>query len=150
MVKPDSIFSLCNKKDWEVCGNMSLKYAPCYPRKAPVLMQNTDTHTHTCKQKKTASWMNTLSCTIKTKMKTCNKTRMLSCVRNVTEVLSDRWCSLFPLLEGNRTTQLLEYVNISGLGHTRDFQLQHPPSVHHSCNSTTYHAHPYFPASVVR
>jgi hypothetical protein len=54
--------------------------------------------------------------------------RMLSCVRNVTEVLSDRQCSLFSLLEGNRTMQLPEYVNISGLRHThthtRDFQLQ--------------------------
>jgi hypothetical protein len=76
--------------------------------------------------------MNTMSCcTIKTKTKTCNEMRMLCCVRNVTEVLSDRKCSLFSLLEGNRTTQLPEYVNISGLGHThththtRDFQLQH-------------------------
>jgi hypothetical protein len=44
--------------------------------------------------------------------------RMLSCVRNVTEVLSDRQCSLFSLLEGNTRTQLPEYVNISGLGQT--------------------------------
>jgi hypothetical protein len=52
---------------------------------------------------------------VKIKMKTCNKMRILSCVRNVTEVLLDRQCSLFSLLEGNRTTQLLECVNISGL-----------------------------------
>jgi hypothetical protein len=47
------------------------------------------------------------------------------CEKNVTEVLSDRECFLFSLLEGNRTTHLPEYVNISGLGHTLDFQLQH-------------------------
>jgi hypothetical protein len=35
--------------------------------------------------------MNTMSsCTIKTKTKTCNEMRILSCGRNVTEVLSDR------------------------------------------------------------
>jgi hypothetical protein len=66
--------------------------------------------------------MNTMSCcTIKTKMKTCDKMRILSCVRNVTEVLSDRQCSLFSLPEGNRITQLPEYVNISGLGHTHTY-----------------------------
>jgi hypothetical protein len=86
--------------------------------------------------------MNTMfCCRIKAKTKTCNEMRMLSCVRNVTEVLSDRKSSLFSLLEGNRTTQLPEYVNISWLGHThtqthahtnthththtRDSQLQH-------------------------
>jgi hypothetical protein len=37
---------------------VTVKYAPCYLRKAPVLRQNA----HTCKKKKTASWMNTLSC----------------------------------------------------------------------------------------
>jgi hypothetical protein len=78
----------------------------------------TRTHTHV-QGKKTASWMNTMSCcTMKIKTKTCNEIRMLSCVRNVTEVLSDKQCSLFSLLEGYRTTQLPEYVNISELGHT--------------------------------
>jgi hypothetical protein len=53
--------------------------------------------------------------------------RVISCVRNVTEGLSDWQCSLFSLLDGNRTTQLPEYVNISGLTHTHthDSQLQH-------------------------
>jgi hypothetical protein len=106
---------------------VTVKYAPCYPRKAPVPTQNTDTrthththtHTHMCKKKKTALWMNTMSCCKKKKkMKTCNEMRMLSCVRNVTEVLSDRQCSLFSPLKGNRTAPLLEYVNILGLGHT--------------------------------
>jgi hypothetical protein len=96
---------------------VTVKYASCYPWRLQYLRK---THTHTCKKKKTASWMNTMSCcTIKNKTKAFNETRMLSCVRNVTEVLSDRQCSLFSLLEGKRTRQLPEYVNMSGLGHTR-------------------------------
>jgi hypothetical protein len=54
---------------------------------------------------------------------------MLPCVRNVTEVLSDRKFSLFFLLEGNKTTQLPEYVNISGLGHTHTHTHTHTASV---------------------
>jgi hypothetical protein len=43
---------------------------------------------HTCKKKKAALWMNTLSCsTINRKAKTCNKIGMLPSVWNVTEVL---------------------------------------------------------------
>jgi hypothetical protein len=44
--------------------------------------------------------------------------RMLSFVRNVTEVLSDRQSYFFPLLEGKITTQFSEYVNISRFWHT--------------------------------
>jgi hypothetical protein len=63
--------------------------------------------------------MNKMSCcTIKTKTKKCSEMRMLACVGNVAEVLSDRQCSLFSLLEGKRTMQLPEYVNMTGLGHT--------------------------------
>jgi hypothetical protein len=44
--------------------------------------------------------MNALSCsTSKTKTKTCNKIVILYSVRNVTEVLLDRQCSLFSVLE---------------------------------------------------
>jgi len=42
---------------------------------------------HTCKKKKAASWMNTMSCsTMSRKAKTCNEIGMLPSVRNVTEV----------------------------------------------------------------
>jgi hypothetical protein len=117
MAKPDSIFSYITKRLRNLLKYVTVKYAPCYPRKAPVLTRNTDTYI--CKKKKTESWMNITSCcTIKTKTKTHNEMRMLYCVRNVSVVLSDRKCYLFSLLEGNRTTQLPECINISVFGHT--------------------------------
>jgi hypothetical protein len=56
--------------------------------------------------------------------------RMLFCVRNITEVLSDRQCSLFSLLKGNGTTQLPEYVNNTGLGHTHTHTHTHTHAWH--------------------
>jgi hypothetical protein len=86
-----------------------VKYAPCYVRKSPQLTQK---HTrarrgrqhrewiqclvHTCKKKKAASWINTMSCsTINREAKTCNEIGMLPSVWNATEVLC------FPLRSRN-------------------------------------------------
>jgi hypothetical protein len=64
--------------------------APCYQRNAPVLVQNA----HTCKKEKTASWLNTVSCsTINKRRKTCNGIGMLGlatlCCHSVSETF--RW-----------------------------------------------------------
>jgi hypothetical protein len=118
IAKPDSIFSYITKKTEKFVEVCHCKICAMLPTKGSNTYAK-HRYTHTWKKKKTASWMNTVSCcTVKMKTKTCNEMRMLSCVRNVTEVLSDRKCSWFSFLEGNRTTQLPEYVNISGLGHT--------------------------------
>ena len=97
MAKPDSLFFFVYPK---ILNNLwtcvTVKCAPCYLRKTPLLIQNTQT----CKKKKTTSWMNAMSCsTSNTKTKTCNKIVMLYSVRNVTEVLLDIQCSLFSFLE---------------------------------------------------
>jgi len=73
-----------------------VKCAPSYPQKTPVLTEDTQT----CKGKRTASWMHAMSCsTSTTNTKTCYKIVILYSLRNVTEVLLDRQCSLFSLLE---------------------------------------------------
>ena len=84
MAKPDSkfFFIIWRKRGLNNLRKcVTVKYVPCYLGKAPVFMQNT----HTCKKKKRASWMSTMSCcTINTKRKTCNEIGTLPSVRNVT------------------------------------------------------------------
>jgi hypothetical protein len=100
---------------------VTVKYVPCYLRKVPVLMQNT----HTCKKKKIASWMSTMSsCTINTK-------------RHVTKL------ECYPLWEMSlhqnnnvwqlnvleyRATEFPEDINTPGL----DGRTDHPPPHTHT------------------
>jgi hypothetical protein len=109
MAKPDRIFfSLYNEKDRIIWTCVTVKCAPCYPRKTPVYTGNT----RTCKGKKTAPWMNAMSCyTSNTKTKTCNKIVIFYCVRNATEVLLYRQCSLFSLLEPECKDLLGKFVS---------------------------------------
>jgi len=91
---------------------------------------------HTCKKKKAASWMNTMSSSmINRKAKTCNEIGMLPSVWNVTEVfcfpfrsqnvnvcrVSDSWaCNIYlPMWEAWITVLSCRSQNISQKGQNR-------------------------------
>jgi hypothetical protein len=85
MVKPDSSFFFCKKKDRMMCGNVLLWNVHHVTHESPLYLCRRHTHTR-ARKRKTVSWMNTMSCcTINKKRKTCNKIRMFT--------TPTTWCS---------------------------------------------------------
>jgi hypothetical protein len=134
MAKPDSIFVyyITKSGDGINCGNVS----EWNMRHVTYEMVHNLTRKHTCKKKKAASWMNTMSSlTMNRKTKTCNEIGMLLSVWNVTEVfcfpfrsrnvnvcrVSDFWaCSIYlPMWEAWITVLSCRSQNISQKGRNR-------------------------------
>ena len=107
----------------EICTMWRAKGSSTYPK------------AHTCKEKKAASWMNTMSCKSNRKAKICNEIGMLLSVWNVTEVLcfpfrsrnvnvcrvSDFWARniYLPMWEAWITVLFCRSENISQKGRNR-------------------------------
>jgi hypothetical protein len=120
-------------------------------------LRKTQTHTHTRarKRRQHREW---IQCLVQLRQKWRHVTKWefhlvwemsLKCCR-IDNVL----CFPYGGKQNNAITGICEHLRARTHTHTRvTFSIRtsshNPPSVHHSRKSTTYHAHPYFPASIV-
>jgi hypothetical protein len=162
MAKPDSIFSYITKtteKFVEMCHCKICAMLPTKGSSTYAKLRHTHINTHVQeKGRQHREWIQCLFVQLGHKRRHVTKWECYL-VRDI----SLKFClidNVFVLHSGgkknNVTTGICKHLvaRTPTHTHTHDFQLQHvcrqPPSVHDSRNSTTYHAHPYFPSSVVR